>query len=120
MSELKPCQCGGPSQVHTDDGVFFGQFYPGESSNKGYRVECEGDCHAMTCWWHDEEDAIKHWNHRPEEDRLREALIDVWRVMGPDVPSEFGQVSRHEWGEALRIIKAALPGEVLPYEKGGG
>ena len=66
-----------------------------------------------------------HTGERPrcveiQRDRLRDALLDVWRVLGPSVPSCVSncQGRDHEWGEALRIIKAAFPGEVLPYEKG--
>ena len=29
-----------------------------------YRVECEGDCHAMTCYWHTEKEAEDNWNRR--------------------------------------------------------
>jgi len=30
----------------------------------GWRVECEGECHAMTCWWHTKEEAVAAWNRR--------------------------------------------------------
>ena len=64
--------------------------------------------------------ALIGWSTRPAEARLRDALLDVWRVLGPSVPKSLNccQGCDHEWGEALRIIKAALPGEVLPYDKG--
>lgn len=53
--------------------------------NRGeYRVECEGSCHAMTCWWHSKAEAIANWNRRAgcsncatlrsENERLREAI----------------------------------------------
>lgn len=30
----------------------------------GYRVECAGKCHAMTCYWHTAEEALAAWNTR--------------------------------------------------------
>lgn len=30
----------------------------------GWRVECEGDCHGMTCWWHSRAEAVQNWNRR--------------------------------------------------------
>ena len=82
----------------------------------GVGLSCSGGC--CTC---DTAKAIRGELLRPAEDRLREALLDIWRVMGPQVPKSINccQGCDHEWGEALRIIKEALPGEELPYEKDG-
>jgi len=50
---LKPCPfCGCLAWLHN-------------SRKDEWRVECEGSCHAMTCWWHSEQDAIEYWNARP-------------------------------------------------------
>jgi len=38
-----------------------GSIFP---SGPGYRVECEGKCHAMTCYWHTLDEARDHWNMR--------------------------------------------------------
>ena len=61
--ELKPCPfCGCEGWIHSsrvfDDGAI------------GYRVECEGQCHAMTCYWHTIKEAIKAWNQRKEADQI--------------------------------------------------
>jgi len=55
---LKPCPfCEGPASMQCHGGIFHG--------HSGFRVECEGTCHAMTCYWHSEIEARKLWNMRP-------------------------------------------------------
>ena len=49
--------CGGGASISAKP-VFHGTL--------GWRVECEGDCHGMTCWWHSKEEAIQNWNRRAE------------------------------------------------------
>jgi len=39
-------------------------FISSPGASDGWRVECEGTCHAMTCWWHSKIEAIKAWNTR--------------------------------------------------------
>ena len=57
--ELKTCpHCGDEAWLHSDH-----VFHDGKP---GYRVECEGSCHSMTCWWHTKEQAIEQWNRRNE------------------------------------------------------
>ena len=64
MDKLKDCPfCGDKAWMHTGS-VSFGL---------GFRVECEGNCHAMTCYWHTEEQAIEHWNMRNEQSVLVES-----------------------------------------------
>lgn len=54
---LLPCPfCGDLAGMHCDPRLFHG--------SPGFRVECEGNCHAMTCWWHTLEEAVTHWNRR--------------------------------------------------------
>jgi Lar family restriction alleviation protein len=54
--ELKLCPfCGAIPLVHATP-VFHGVV--------GFRIECEGACHAMTCWWHKREEAFEAWNKR--------------------------------------------------------
>lgn len=56
--ELLNCPfCGCESWMHADGTAF-------NDGRIGYRVECEGTCHAMTCYWHERADAVKHWNQR--------------------------------------------------------
>jgi len=56
-SKLALCPfCGSEAWVHADGAVLQGE--------TGYRVECEGRCHAMTCYWHTEQQAISAWNQR--------------------------------------------------------
>ncbi len=66
--ELKPCPFCGSKEVglHKDNRIFLHQSYHGypDSHNHGYRIECHGKCHAMTCWWHEEQQAISAWNKR--------------------------------------------------------
>lgn len=52
------CGCG--ASLHEDHRMFAGA--------PGYRAECEGDCHAMTCWWHTLDQAVNNWNRRPAAD----------------------------------------------------
>lgn len=75
MSELKPCPfCGCTAWVHMDPVILSTGVKSGVSP-AGWRVECEGDCHAMTCWWHDEEEAIENWNMRHGEPL---AVVEGW------------------------------------------
>jgi Lar family restriction alleviation protein len=56
--ELLPCPfCGSLAWMHADGGVL-------ADASVGYRVECQGRCHAMTCYWHAREEAITAWNTR--------------------------------------------------------
>ena len=69
--ELLPCPfCACEAWVHSNPKAFAG--HPG--LRLGHRVECEGTCHAMTCWWHDKENAIKAWNVRAHDPALSAAL----------------------------------------------
>ena len=55
--ELIPCPfCGDLAWVHCHLGVL--------NSQDGWRVECEGYCHSMTCYWHTREQAVDAWNRR--------------------------------------------------------
>jgi hypothetical protein len=55
--QLKPCPfCDCEAWMHKHGGIF--------GSEPGYRVECEGKCHAMTCYWHTESEAYQQWNTR--------------------------------------------------------
>jgi Lar family restriction alleviation protein len=54
---LLPCPfCGCLAWIHSM------AIFPG--GIRGWRIECEGDCHAMTCWWHSEQEAVATWNTR--------------------------------------------------------
>lgn len=56
-AELLTCPfCGCFSEIAEDPRCF--------RDGVGYRVECAGDCHAMTCWWHSVEQAVAAWNRR--------------------------------------------------------
>lgn len=65
---LEPCPfCGNAAWLHVNRSIFAGQTYDDyPNQNWGYRVECEGDCHAMTCWWHEQGQAEHAWNRRVE------------------------------------------------------
>jgi len=70
MGELKPCPfCGSMAWVHNRT-VFGGGLI-------GHRVECAGTCHAMTCWWHSDEDATENWNQRTEQTSSKELEAQV-------------------------------------------
>ena len=57
-ARLKTCpHCGALSWLERHDDIFQGA--------TGYRVECLGICHSMTCYWHTETQAIEAWNMRP-------------------------------------------------------
>ena len=60
MHDLRNCPfCGCIAFLHGDGGNRLG-----DGTQIAYRVECEGTCHAMTCYWHTEEQAIAAWNKR--------------------------------------------------------
>ena len=85
MSEkkLEPCpHCNCLAHVHMDCSIFAGAIYPGKMSSHGWRVECEGDCHSMTCWWHTEQEATDHWNMRVVEAAQREVMKEAARELG--------------------------------------
>ena len=67
---LKPCPfCGDLGWVEGHGmGAGWGQ-------GVGWRVECQGSCHGMTCYWHSVAEAIEHWNMRPSADAERAARI---------------------------------------------
>lgn len=57
---LLPCPfCGCLAWLYAYSGIF-----SGIEGSTGYRVECEGMCHAMTCYWHTETQAVDAWNQR--------------------------------------------------------
>jgi len=58
-AELKPCPfCKGPAWLYCHGAVFR------SGPPHGYRVECEGECHGMTCYWHTQREAEQAWNRR--------------------------------------------------------
>lgn len=68
--ELLPCPfCGCKAWLHSYGKPFIRE--PG--SSMGHRIECEGKCHAMTCYWHTKEQAIIAWNTRDQS----KVLIDI-------------------------------------------
>lgn len=53
--------CSALAEIVHDRRAFQGEL----SSTEGWRVDCAGPkCHAMTCWWHTEGEAIEAWNRR--------------------------------------------------------
>ena len=79
IEELKPCPCcEGFASLHFNAIVFRGQFYEGYGSSVGHRVECEGECHLMTCWWHTREEATTAWNTRAPYWRPIETLPEEY------------------------------------------
>ena len=77
MSDLKPCPfCGCLASMHIDGGVWAGTSSAGK---RAYRVECEGTCHSMTCYWHTEAEAIAAWNNRPVEAALEQRIYGLKR-----------------------------------------
>ena len=56
LRKLLPCPfCHSLAAMHSAP-VFGG--------DHGFRIECEGICHAMTCYWHTEKQAVSAWNRR--------------------------------------------------------
>lgn len=63
--ELKDCPfCGDLAWPHHSRSAFSGHCSGG---SEGWRIECEGKCHAMTCWWHSKQEAVEAWNSRSGE-----------------------------------------------------
>lgn len=55
--ELLPCPfCASLASLQCHGGIFEGA--------PGWRIECAGPCHAMTCYWHTKPQAIEAWNRR--------------------------------------------------------
>ena len=64
-ARLEPCPfCGGDATLEHDNSIFTGCGFLDSKSYEGWRIECQGDCHAMTCWWHSETQAVAAWNRR--------------------------------------------------------
>ena len=62
-----PCPfCASPAVMVRDDHIFAGQRYERYADQEfGFRVECTSrTCHAMSCWWHTEGEALTAWNRR--------------------------------------------------------
>ena len=76
-TSLLPCPfCGCLSEIIRNSSIFIDEVRATQcGSAAGYRVECAGDCHAMTCWWHTKQDAVRYWNLRKERDALKAANI---------------------------------------------
>ncbi len=56
--------------------------------------------------------AFKLADVKQERDELAAALLSLWNVLGPEIPSDTGcDGARMEWGEALGILRAALKRE---------
>ncbi len=59
--------CGALARMERDENIFAHQHYPNyPGQTHGFRVECAGSCHSMTCWWHTEDEATEAWNRRVE------------------------------------------------------
>lgn len=100
-TELKPCpHCGDLAWMHA-----YGAIFARSGGDIGYRVECEGACHSMTCYWHTEHEAIDAWNRRalpPDvkdgEPVAHEELfeqIDKWAEAYPT--DLFPEVHKDDW-----------------------
>jgi Lar family restriction alleviation protein len=72
--KLKLCPfCGCEAWLHSHGSIF------STGNTIGHRIECEGSCHAMTCYWHTKEQAIEAWNRRtpvaePQADAEQRAI----------------------------------------------
>lgn len=67
--KLLPCPfCGAQAWLCSHGSTFGG--------SPGHRVECQGRCHAMTCYWHTTSDAVDAWNERPD---AHSALVEALR-----------------------------------------
>src|SRR5258706_7181853 len=71
MGRLLPCPfCGSLAGLHEQRNVF--------PEGAGWRVECEGACRAMTCYWHSTTDATAYWNKRALSlESVREEALDA-------------------------------------------
>ncbi len=69
--ELEPCPfCGGEAEMVRNESIFSRQVYANYTDQShGFRIECLGACHSMTCYWHTEEEAIKAWNTRVKDEK---------------------------------------------------
>lgn len=59
-------------------------------ATKAYRVECQGECHGMTCYWHTADEAKTAWNTRPDKP-YKWATFNEWF---PKTISPFNYVPR--------------------------
>jgi hypothetical protein len=65
---LLPCpHCGCPAAIHCAGSIF-------RDARLAWRIECEGECHSMTCWWHSKEEAETWWNRRGPVDKKQAAF----------------------------------------------
>ena len=102
-SELKPCLfCGCMGRLHISRNAFKREL----GRPVAYRIECEGACHSMTCWWHTEQEALDAWNTRPTpvDDKLVEDM-DVY-LSGKPIGCDASFISWSTDGQML--LKRAL------------
>ncbi len=50
--------CGDLAKLEHHGGIFH------SGQRDGWRVDCQGRCHGMTCYWHKDDEAIGAWNQR--------------------------------------------------------
>jgi hypothetical protein len=95
----------------------------------GYRVECEGTCHAMTCWWHTKKEAVTHWNTRALSRPVPEGFVLVprgWALEAKQIasnledPNSTKAFSLPDAVSFLRRLAAAVdPGRPVPHHGSG-
>jgi hypothetical protein len=60
---LRPCPfCGCAAWLYGEGGAF-----ASPDGSIGWRVQCQGKCHAVTCYWHTKAQAIEAWNTRDQD-----------------------------------------------------
>lgn len=59
-----------------------------EKGALGYRVECRGRCHAMTCYWHTRAEAVTAWNQRVPAIKELSHKPKVSAAFSPETPPE--------------------------------
>lgn len=109
---LKPCPfCGAAAWVHSHARAL-------SDAAVGHRIECEGECHSMTCYWHTKEQAVAVWNRRPIDpavaelvEALRTTLDDLYWMsaasdFGPDGQAHAGWVKVREKAKATSALLA--------------
>ena len=97
---LKPCPfCGGKAEIKTDE-------HPHKPNNSFYCVQCFGDCGDGDLWFNTKEEAVKHWNHRPIEDKLAEQIAEYERCKADCMPAELRIENAQLQAENARLKEA--------------
>lgn len=78
-----------------------------------YRIACQGKCHAMTCYWHTEEECIDAWNARAAPiEAIDDDKDDLSIAYMLGVEKE-----RDRWRDIIALLGPLVEAKIFPDNK---